>query len=224
MAETTYPSSATVRFGRQLALQGGVNEDTLTGTFTMSRSSATYQKLDPGGAARNVLLPTALPSFGPFLIENTADAAVEILTVKNAAGTTTVTTIRAGEACWFIYDIDADAWVAVGKSVVSLVPGASTAAAGSVTGDATVLPAGTSGIYPVTAADDTKGVRLHADDAVTGRVIRIANLVSNKILKVYPPTGGTINGAAANAAFSTASGAGVTLVCLSGAGNTWATA
>lgn len=99
--------------------------------------------------------------------------------------------------------------------------GASTAAAGSAAGDAAALPAGTASIYPTTAADDTKGVILHANDQVTGRDLFIGNGVSNKILKVYPPTGGTINGAAANAAFSSASGKGVRIICLDGAGNTW---
>lgn len=99
--------------------------------------------------------------------------------------------------------------------------GASTAAAGSTTADAGVLPAAVGVVYPTTAADDTKGVRVHADDKVTGRTLLIGNGVSNKILKVYAPSGGTINGAAADAAFSSASGKGVIIVCLSGADNTW---
>lgn len=101
--------------------------------------------------------------------------------------------------------------------------GASTAAAGSTNADATALPAGTATTYPVTAADDTKGVILDASEKVAGRLIFIANLVSNKVLKVYPPTGGTINGAAANAAFSSVSGKGVIIQCLTTAGSgTWA--
>lgn len=100
--------------------------------------------------------------------------------------------------------------------------GASTAAAGTTTADAGALPAGTARVYPTTAADDTKGVIISATDNVTGRQLNITNGVSNKILKVYPPTGGTINGAAANAAFSSASGKGVIAVCVSGSGNTWA--
>lgn len=97
--------------------------------------------------------------------------------------------------------------------------GASTAAAGTTTADATVLPARTAGVYPTTAADDTKGVRIHADDNVAGTKIIIFNGVSNKILKIYPPSGGTINGAAADAAFSTASGKGAMLYC--DAAGTW---
>lgn len=97
--------------------------------------------------------------------------------------------------------------------------GASTAAAGSATGDAGVLPAGTATFYPTSAADDTKGVRVHAQDNIAGRFLVIGNGVSNKILKIYPPTGGTINGASANAAYSTASGKGALLVCT--AAGTW---
>jgi len=99
--------------------------------------------------------------------------------------------------------------------------GESTAAAGSTTADAGALPAGTSSVYPTTAADDTKGVIVNAEDKVSGRMLFIGNGVSNKILKVYPPTGGTINGAAANAAFSSVSGKGVIMYCLSASANTW---
>lgn len=99
--------------------------------------------------------------------------------------------------------------------------GASTVAAGSTYADAGALPAGTASFYPTTAADDTKGVILNVADQVTGRTIDIGNGVSNKILKVYAPAGGTINGAAANAAFSSDSGKGVRITCLDGAANTW---
>jgi len=104
---------------------------------------------------------------------------------------------------------------------IQTTAGASTAAAGSTTADAGVLPAGTDRFYPTTAADDTKGVRVHATDKVTGREILIGNGVSNKILKVYPPAGGAINGAAADAAYSSASGKGVIIRCLDSTANTW---
>jgi len=126
-------------------------------------------------------------------------------------------TVTTGESCE--YRPFAKAQAASGE--VRTV-GASTAAAGTTTADATVLPAATASVYPTTGANGTTGVRVDVADAVTGRELQIANGVSNQILKVYPPTGGTINGAAANAAFSSASGKGVILVCLSGSGNTWA--
>ena len=80
-------------------------------------------------------------------------------------------------------------------TTLTAASGASTAAAGTTTSDAGVLPAATASFYPTTGADDAKGVRIHADDKVTGRVLFIGNGVSNKILKVYAPSGGTINGA-----------------------------
>jgi hypothetical protein len=106
-------------------------------------------------------------------------------------------------------------------TVTEAAPGASTPAAGTTTTDAGVLPAGTSSCYPTTAADGTKGVRINAADQVTGRRFLIGNGVSNQTLKVYAPSGGTINGAAADAAYVTASGKGAYVECLSGAGNTW---
>lgn len=100
---------------------------------------------------------------------------------------------------------------------------ASVAAAGSAANDATALVGGCA-VYPVSAADDTKGVIMHQHDAVTGNKIEIVNSVSNKILKVYPPTSGTINGAAANVAVSSVSGKGLTLRCIAGGvGGTWGT-
>jgi hypothetical protein len=100
-------------------------------------------------------------------------------------------------------------------------PGGSTAAAGGTHSDAGALPSATSRVYPTTAADGTKGVKVSASDAVTGRMLFIGNGVSNQILKVYGPTGAVINGAAANAGFSSASGKGVIMYCTSGSGNTW---
>lgn len=121
--------------------------------------------------------------------------------------------------------LSGDARVAVDLNAPSKdeIPGsASTAAAGSTTSDAGVLPEGTSRVYLTTAADDTKGVRINAADQVTGRKLYIANGVSNKILKVYGPSGAVINGASADAAFSSVSGKGVVIICTSGSGNTWA--
>lgn len=103
---------------------------------------------------------------------------------------------------------------------MKLLVATSTAAAGSSTSDAGALPGGAV-VYPTTGANGTVGVKIAAADQVTGRMILIGNGVSNQILKVYGPTGAVINGAGADAAFSSVSGKGVIAVCLSGAGNTW---
>jgi hypothetical protein len=57
----------------------------------------------------------------------------------------------------------------------------------------------------VTAADATKGVILPT--AVAGQPVLIVNTVAASVLKVYPASGGTINGLSQDAAFSVAGGA-----------------
>lgn len=220
---------------------------TLTGTTTLEVTSYRVQKLDPAGAHRNVVLPSISLSKGlSFDIVNKADAA-ENLVLKDE-NSNTIVTVGQGQVTavfcdgfeWIAYPvtwsiaalagvtitgatISTSTLVAptISDPVISRAPGASTAAAGNATGNAGVLPAATSSVYPTTAADDTKGVRVHADDTVTGRMLWIGNGVSNKILKVYPPTGGTINGGAGDAAFSSVSGKGVVVYCLDSATNAW---
>jgi hypothetical protein len=101
-------------------------------------------------------------------------------------------------------------------------PGASTVALGANSGNAAVLPAGTGSFYPTTGADGTVGVRINGADKVDGKMLFIGNGASASVLKVYPPTGGTINGGAADAAYSSGSGRGAHLICLSASANTWA--
>lgn len=118
-------------------------------------------------------------------------------------------------------DNNGQALQTLASGLMTMSLGASTAAAGTTTADAGVLPAGTGTTYPTTAADGTKGVRIHANDKVTGRVLFIGNGVANQILKVYGPSGATINGGSADAAFSSVSGKGVVIQCLNSTSNTW---
>lgn len=106
--------------------------------------------------------------------------------------------------------------------IAALSVGASTTAAGSSESNAGALPEGTASVYPTTAADGDTGVIVDVADKVDGRVLFIANGVPDKVLNIYPPAGGTINGATADAAFETASGKGAILVCLSADTNAWA--
>ncbi len=127
-------------------------------------------------------------------------------------------------SAYMLWDQSADSLSFSGTATLGVCNrsiGASTAAAGTTTSDAGVLPAGTAPVYPTTAADGTKGVRINAADQITGRTIFIGNGVGNQILKVYPPSGGNINGLGADAAFSTASGKGAIITCLSSGSNTW---
>lgn len=67
---------------------------TLSGTLTLTTADARVQVLDPGGSARNVVLPAeaSMVGAGPFTIVNAADAA-ETITVQDNDATTTVLTI-----------------------------------------------------------------------------------------------------------------------------------
>jgi uncharacterized protein with beta-barrel porin domain len=99
-------------------------------------------------------------------------------------------------------------------------PGASTIALGTNSANAAVLPAATASTYPTTGANGTVGVRINAADQITGRFLIVGN-GAQAILKVYPPTGGTINGLAADAAYSCVSGSSPWFYCLNQTTNTW---
>lgn len=75
-----------------------------------------------------------------------------------------------------------------------------TAAAGSTQGDAALL---SDGFNLVSAADGTKGVILPAGG---GRSVKIKN-GAGAVLKVYPPSGATVNALLANTAMTMASSA-----------------
>lgn len=93
------------------------------------------------------------------------------------------------------------------------------ASAGSVQGDAAAL-SGTRFFHQVTGADGTKGVILAAAGVNdVGEIHTILNTTAG-VLKIYPATGGTINGASANAAFSALTGI-KPIVCYTTAASTW---
>lgn len=89
---------------------------------------------------------------------------------------------------------------------VALLTGApqTVASAGNSQGTAAALSASVSN---VTGADLTKGVVLPLPTA-SGRAFLVINAAANA-LKVYPPAGGSINGAAADAANSQAANTAV---------------
>jgi hypothetical protein len=79
-----------------------VGLQTLTGTLTLTLAeyNCNFLKLDPGGAARTVLLWPELDCKGAMVfIVNAADAA-ENLTVKEDSNTTTIVTINQNEGAW----------------------------------------------------------------------------------------------------------------------------
>lgn len=75
---------------------------TLGGTFTGDADMAHLWFLDPGGAARTVLLPPESAGLWYF-IRNTADAS-ELLTVNEDSNTTTIMVIPQNAGAWFFCD------------------------------------------------------------------------------------------------------------------------
>lgn len=222
--------------GESLKIKLATAAATTEPTYAMSyRLGGTKSKigLTTGGTAVTILTGVANdPALIDSLIVYNSDTAAVTVTIQKVAATVTYplqsAVLPAGATMTWSYASGLRVTDSAGQSL-TVAPsglstgtiGASTAAAGSTTSDAGVLPAGTAATYPTTAANGTTGVRVHATDKVTGRMLYIGNGVSNQILKVYAPSGGTINGASADAAFSSASGKGVIIQCLNSTSNTW---
>lgn len=83
------------------------NTETLDATRVLLNTDCVLQYLDPGGAARTVLLPPEAERNHLFIIVNTADAA-EILTVKEDSDTTTI--LPLGESCSGIFVCNGTSW------------------------------------------------------------------------------------------------------------------
>lgn len=106
----------------QQQVPGLVDVATLAGTHQLTAKSGNFQRLDPGGAGRNVDLPG--PAEGlvdsdgvVFLIMNAADAA-EALTVRNPAGAT-VATIGQNERA-ILVGTGGAAWTHMGIETIAL--------------------------------------------------------------------------------------------------------
>lgn len=209
--------------------RGGVTTESATFTINNQDVNGVMFYVTTAASNRTANLPAAASWAGQV---------IEIVKVDSGAGTVIVDpngseTIGAfGAPTTFTLSLQGDAIRVrsdgVGWQVLNVyfpldrkTIGVTTAAAGSSLSDAGALPAATANAYPTTGADGTKGVKIHVNDKIDGRTIFIGNGVSNAILKVYGPSGATINGASADVAYSSASGKSVVIVCLSASGNTW---
>ena len=117
---------------------------------------------------------------------------------------------------WNILSSSASVAILLSERVVA----PNTAALGTNSATAAPLPDSGFGVYPVTGSDNFNGVRIHANDAVLQHKIMIVNLVPNKSMHVYPPTGGNINGLGVDVGYPTASGGSATLICTDAVTNT----
>lgn len=161
-----------------------------------------------------------------FKLQSTAGTAY--FTVDEDGAITTTGVVDTGTA-GIKADVIAESSSGVGVAIDGLtardgtyqvsVSGTSTAAAGSTGSDAAALPSG-AGAYTVTGADGTKGVKINATDQVTGRTFIIHHTVGGTGLKVYPPSGGNINGLGVDVATSVTKS--VQCTCINATSKTWA--
>ena len=96
----SYTGSAPHTISRPISHRGARKSVTLDGDATITYRWATYLKLDPGGAGRNITLPPARTG-AFFRITNAADDD-EGLVVGD--GTTTVATVSRNERCEFFVE------------------------------------------------------------------------------------------------------------------------
>ena len=91
---------------------GGYNAQTASGTITLTAGDDLIQAIDPGGSARNVVLPDlGSTGQGKAVIDNTADAA-EVLTLQDAANSNaTVGTPTQNESATCVFS--EGSWVCV---------------------------------------------------------------------------------------------------------------
>jgi len=116
-ADGTGATFVGVLTGTQIRPSGGVNVETLAASHTLASTSPKFQKLDPGGAGRDVDLPAEATSAGlEFVITNAADAA-EDLTVKDDSPATIVT-ISQNERATVV--CDGTSWVHMGIETIAL--------------------------------------------------------------------------------------------------------
>lgn len=93
------------------------------------------------------------------------------------------------------------------------------AMAGSAQGDAAALSA-SKFLHQITGADGTKGVILPATTITSAAICHFLLNTTAGVAKVYPATGGTINGGSANAAFTALTGV-KPIICCASATDTW---
>lgn len=91
---------------------GGYNAQTASGTITLTAGDDLIQAIDPGGSARNVVLPDlGSTGQGKAVIDNTADGA-EVITLQDAANSNaTVGTPTQNESATCVFS--EGSWVCV---------------------------------------------------------------------------------------------------------------
>lgn len=156
----TFTGTASRPLDRPLVLRKHMQAASLAGAATLTRLSPRMIALDPGGANRNVTLPTGVDG-DLFVIYNSADAA-ENLVIKNPA-TTTIATLSRGmtgifvcsAGTWVVLQAPGTAGALVGDTIDELTSGAGVTIDGLLIKDDSIRPdaitdPGNAGAIPVT--------------------------------------------------------------------------
>lgn len=123
LSESTSGAGISAQHALCIAEGGGVNEEVLAGTKTLVVTDAQFQRLDPDGANRNVVLP-ALKAGLWYRISNYGGTLGETLTVQNPTPAT-VRVLEAGESGFFVST--GAAWFYLGGGLVDFgAPGIKT--------------------------------------------------------------------------------------------------
>ena len=120
-----FKSRASFKLNRALALVGGFNAETLAGTKTLTAKDSTFQALDCGGGARNVVLPAGEVKGRYFIIANKSDASENITLQQPDASSTAATINQNDMAIVYAADDIADA-ASSGWSLFFMVSGSIT--------------------------------------------------------------------------------------------------
>jgi len=110
MAETLIPQNVAVNPVNGLRVRLGHNEETMTGTKTLTPQDAQFQLLDPNGG-NNLDLPAVEASQGLFFVIKNTTGAAENIAVRNAGGDAKETI---GSGKWGILMCDGVSWESMG--------------------------------------------------------------------------------------------------------------
>lgn len=123
LSESTSGAGISAQHALCIAEGGGVNQEVLAGTKTLVVTDAQFQRLDPDGVNRNVVLP-ALKAGLWYRISNYGGTLGETLTVQNPTPAT-VRVLEAGESGFFVST--GAAWLYLGGGLVDFgAPGIKT--------------------------------------------------------------------------------------------------
>lgn len=104
-----YKTSTYLPWTSLIGLRGGWESSTATGAVTLTKPDSQFQRIDPGGAHRDVTLPTVEKDMdGYFMVVANAANAAENLVIKDADGNTIATANQ--NDCAVVYVDSAGDW------------------------------------------------------------------------------------------------------------------